>query len=129
MHGTLRGFEYIILFKKQIDRYDIVPDIMKECHHTIGCRRVKYGNDFEYGIVIISQHKTDDRMVETQYYKNRKDSWFVSNVEEIVKLSDDDIRDFTLNEHEQSIIEKVLSHPNVIDNIKEHGIYDVVDRY
>ena len=128
MHGTMRGFEYIILLYKEIDRYDIIPDIMKECRHTIGCRR-SYGNDFEYGIVVFSQRETDDRMIQTQYYKNREDSWFASNVEKIVKLSDDDVRNFKFNEYEQSIIERVLSHPTIVGNIKEHGIYDVVVRY
>jgi hypothetical protein len=76
------------------------------------------------GVFIIRQSETDDRLVKTKYYMDRKTEWFnVSSKFCATKISNELLEDFILSDSEKDMIAKI-SRDVVLKDL-EHGWYDV----
>lgn len=113
-----RGIEYYIFLNTSIDMFDIVPDIMKKHKYIINYQ--SHINAF----CIIRQNQSDARLLESEYYKSRKDIWFDSNEHKCVKIDDETLKLTTI---ENEIIYDILNHDIVKNNIKEYGWYDILN--
>lgn len=115
------GIEYYIFLNESIDMFDIVPDIMKKHKYIINY------HEHINALCIIRQKQSDDRLLESEYYKSNKDKWFSSSTYKCVKIEDEIVKLTTI---EKDIIHDVLNHDIIKNNIKEYGWYDIlIDSY
>lgn len=107
-----RGLEYIVNFKEDYDFYDILAKYIK----TFKKQPIwKSGQ-----ITIACTDDTDNRLINTKYYKDNQHRWFNCNPGKHPV----DIQDISLTASEQEYLDFVLDH---FDNnvILSHGWYDV----
>jgi hypothetical protein len=97
-----RGIEYCFVLEKEYNYFDIVPDLEKLLR-----RRVEYRNNKM--LVIIPMKETDDRVLKSSYYQQRKDTWFKYTLTTAIldgTISDD----IKLSVDEQNILQTVRNH-------------------
>ena len=79
--------------------------------------------------VIISLKEADNRLIETDYYKTRKESWFDSNGSFCNPIPDGEI-DITMTDREKNILESVLKRVEMDSEVVERmGWYDIQNIY
>lgn len=99
-----RGFEYRIYLKglSKFKNYNIIRK-----------------KDDSY-IVVLGQQQTDERLLKSDYYLNRKDCWF--NCKTFAEKVPGNV--IVLTDDEQTLIRNILAEINE-DNLKDYGLYDV----
>ena len=114
MIGVDHGLEYHVEFDKSFDYYPALSKYIS--HHK---KQVYWGAGV---IVIAGTHATDDRLLVSKYYKDRKDSWF--NVIPGKSSIDKGIIDMTLSDSEKEYLKYILDEFG--EAVISHGWYDVV---
>lgn len=115
MIGIDHGVEYHVEFDpNSINYFDIAIEYMS-LYKTV----VVWNSGV---IVIASTRKTDDRLIKSNYYKNRKDTWF-DDLHEHDKTLIENI-DMSLDDQEKEYLDFVLSKFGT--SVKRHGWFDVV---
>ncbi len=70
MIGHFRGIEYYIILGEAISYYEVIPDIEKEAK-----MRVKLLDNWKT-IRMIKMRGSDERLLKSEYYEKRKETWF-----------------------------------------------------
>lgn len=76
----------------------------------------------ERHIVVICSKETDDRLVESEYYKSRKGSWF-QDLSTRCKLIEESV-DIQLTDAEKAKLDMMMKSHG--ENIVSHGWHDVL---
>ncbi len=122
-----RGVVYYVVLSKDIDQYLYRPDIEKSQRYSITCK-IEVLKDYLHKkrniIVVVPMDQSDDRLLNSRYYKNNKERWSDKSQGAWV-LYQDLVADITLSDKENAVITEILNHPELVDNIENHGWYDV----
>ena len=110
-----RGIEFCFIFDKDIDYFDIVPDLEK-----LTKRRMSLKKNRE--LTVIPMKETDQRLVKSEYYKVHEDEWFNSRYHHY-KIGDDVI---PLTPEEKNIIGMIDIYLMSTDiSVASRGWFDV----
>ena len=83
--------------------------------------RIKFTNNSYH--IIANTKATDDRLVQSQYYKDRKSEWFQVNSSQRQFISNE-LPDMHLSEEEKQKTDTIFQDRK--DDIIEYGWYDVI---
>jgi hypothetical protein len=116
------GIEYMFEFKLGDSPAADIETIIEYIFNTYHYKLIYIHHDIVFLLRILSQHQTDDRLIKSKYYLDRKDTWFSyegSGYEYIKKINNDP--DIKLSDTEKNIIEYISN------NCKSsyHGWYEV----
>ena len=116
MIGHFRGIEYYIILDEAISYYEVIPDIEKEAK-----MRVKLLDNGKT-IRMIKMRGSDERLLKSEYYEKRKDTWFESDHKRC-KIDENETQDITLSGSEEKLRDVIMRHPGI--KVEEEGWYDV----
>lgn len=111
-----RGVEYRVYYDPKFDIYPVLSKyILKFKKQTI----------WNGVVVIADKPATDNRLIQSKYYNDRKDTWWVHvHGPSCEAIKDEDI-DISLNDKEKEYLEFVLKEFGPA--VQTHGWYDVTD--
>lgn len=121
---TRRGIEYLFIFDSSTELNMVC--IEDELRVYVKAKVYPLFN----AIRVIDQNATDDRLLNTRYYKDHKSEWFLSNHDSIKNISSNLLFDFGMLPSEKEIIHNMiyyLTDRNI--SCKEHGWFDVTHVY
>jgi hypothetical protein len=70
-------------------------------------------------IIIANTKATDDRLIKSEYYNQRKNEWFMGNYNNKYEPINDNI-DIELSESEKELLNKIINE----NDIEKHGWYE-----
>lgn len=117
-HGIEYHVEIDANFEKHPD-YNTIWDISAECCLKLQ-RYLSYNNGL---IIIVASSQTDDRLLKSNYYKQRERGWFDSNYPK-KNYIETELIDFSLFEKEQLYLDFVLEKFG--KHIIKHGWVDII---
>ncbi len=68
MISCVRGFEYYIILDKEYNYFDIIPDLEKLTKHNLSLKNKI--------LKFIAMRDADDRLLQSNYYLEKKNEWF-----------------------------------------------------
>jgi hypothetical protein len=130
------GVEYMIEFSTEVDEnvlYSLIQrviyDVRVELAYTQECYINSCGKRL---LVLIPQTMADKRLLESNYYKERQDKWFASDVvaRDFIKKIEQPpgflpVVDIELSKEEKEVIEFVLHREELRPYIINNGWYEV----
>jgi hypothetical protein len=132
MISVCHGLEYYIVLNETIDEFEVLPDIEKETKYKLLYTNLYIDNvTDEYSptlpvIILILQDKSDDRLIQSSYYKDRKNEWFDLSRPNIKTIDNNLVNDMILTDKEKKVLELLLTHKYLQGKIKNYGWYDVI---
>ena len=106
------GIEYMFEFKLGDSSSEDIQTIIEYIWNTYQYKLIYICYDNYFLLRILSQYQTDDRLVESKYYLDRKDTWFSyegSGYEYIKKINNIN-PDIELSDIEKNIIEYISNN-------------------
>ena len=113
MFALNRGVEYLILFKRDLDYFDYVPDLEKDLRI-----KIDFNGDF---VRYLSTNQTDERLKQCEYYISRKSNWFKEVENKRSEKLDNNV--LQMIELEKANLDKILE--KIGDQVLDHGWYDI----
>lgn len=111
-----RGVEYRVYYDTS---FDIYPALAK---YITTFRRQAIWNDV---VIIASKKATDQRLLQSKYYNDRKESWWASVHGPSCEAIAQDNIDIVLDENEKEYLEFVVKEFG--SAVQAHGWYDVTE--
>lgn len=151
-----RGIVYYIILKKEVDYFDVVPDVEKMSRHRILLKQTRIdgesiaiiderledalrshpqSSDAPRGsayvaqvLQINSQENTLQRLLDSAYYTDRQQTW--DDMETWSRadraIPTEQLQDVCLTSREKSAIENALQHPLLSELVLYHGWFDCI---
>jgi hypothetical protein len=132
MISVCHGIEYYIVLNENIDKFEVLPDIEKETKYELIYNHLYIDNEHDvysapYPVItIISQNQSDNRLLQSSYYKERKNKWFDLSHPDIKTIDNNLVNDMILTDKEKNVLELLLTHKYLQGKIKSYGWYDVI---
>lgn len=151
-----RGIVYYIILKKEIDYFDVVPDVEKMSRHRILLKQAKIDgesiaiideslekalrsqqwSDTPRGSAYVTQvlqinlqENTWQRLLDSAYYKDRQQTWYETWSRADRAISSEKLEEVSLTSREKSAIENALQHPLLRDAVLCHGWFDQIQMH
>ncbi|KAK9791133.1 hypothetical protein WJX73_005484 [Symbiochloris irregularis] len=119
---TVRGLVYCVVLQKPVDKYELVPDLMKATRHD--CFLVKGGRidddpDPVDILMLMQQPGSDQRLLDSTYYRTRMRDWCSQEDRAVGHLHSvsQELVDMELYEVERERLQEYLNHPLVAGNV------------
>jgi len=111
---TERGLEYYVILARELDYFDIIPDIEKATR-----TRVRLDHMDKRKLRLIRMKDTDERLLESDYYLRQKNTWFSDDHYGCFKKITEPV--IKLTPEEEALINYVKTHFEVQDE----GWFDI----
>lgn len=109
---SIRGIEYFFILDQNYDYFDIIPEL-----ELLTRKRLSLSKNM---LRVITTIETDKRLLDSKYYKDKKDIWFNYGGLHQYKINDSHI---PFTENETILINNI--YLKLKDKIIDQGWYDV----
>ena len=123
---------YCIVLKNPVNIFDVVPDVMRKHRREIlyGVKGFHPGfwkprdDDTRDYFCVVKDPESDDRLVASQFFKERKANWFDGR--HFWEILDHDLtKDIRLTEAEEALRQTFLAHELIKDNVLHDGWVEI----
>lgn len=132
---TPHGLIYCIVLANKVDKWTLVPDLMRAHRREIVFYDQGYIDDPQNRvdmICIVSQRAAFKRLWKCEYFRDRKDDdWYdfkrMRSIKALETVDQNSIPDMVLTPQEEAFRDSVLEHDMIKDNVHERylpGWYD-----
>lgn len=123
MINTPRGHVYAVAVGLDVDKYDVVPDLLRQLRHHLAFEKGRWDGEAANLIFVNTQAETDDRLLQSRGYMANRDRWF-----EPWPRAFTDVRsvqtEMELTEDERRRLQAVLGHPALQGKVLHQGWVD-----
>lgn len=123
MIDTPRGHVYAVAVRLSIDKYDVVPDLLRQLRHHLAFEKGWWDGEAVNVIFINTQAETDARLLQSRGYLDNRRRWFEPRPRAFTDVISVET-DMELTGDERRRLQAVLGHPALQGNVLHQGWVD-----